>query len=132
MKPVVTPGLICGILLAIVERRRFASIRAEDEFTHLPRRNITVFIINNTNSSSTLSGHFSNYTDSGMTVATFGGFDWHIYYNADEASGALTGGNDVVITPNGKPENVDHPMYFIRDGIVIIAKNGIVPHGTVI
>lgn len=41
-------------------------------------------------------------------------------------------GDNVTITPNGKPENVDHPMYFIRDGIVIIPKNGIVPHGTVI
>ena len=26
--------------------------------------------------------------------------------------------------PQGKPENVDHPLYFIRDGIVIIPKNG--------
>ena len=41
-------------------------------------------------------------------------------------------GNNVVITPNDKPDNVDHPMYFIRDGIVIIPKNGVVPHGTVI
>ena len=41
-------------------------------------------------------------------------------------------GNNVVISPAGKPENVDHPMYFIRDGIVIIPKNGVVPHGTVI
>jgi glucose-1-phosphate adenylyltransferase len=41
-------------------------------------------------------------------------------------------GNNVVITPNDKPENVDHPLYFIRDGIVIIPKNGVVPHGTVI
>jgi glucose-1-phosphate adenylyltransferase len=41
-------------------------------------------------------------------------------------------GNDVVITPAGKPENVDHPLYFIRDGIVVIPKNGIIPHGTVI
>jgi glucose-1-phosphate adenylyltransferase len=41
-------------------------------------------------------------------------------------------GNDVVITPKGKPENVDHPMYYVRDGIVIIPKNGVVPHGTVI
>jgi len=41
-------------------------------------------------------------------------------------------GNDVVITAAGKPENADHQMYFIRDGIVIIPKNGIVPHGTVI
>lgn len=41
-------------------------------------------------------------------------------------------GNNCVITPNGKPENVDHPLYFIRDGIVIVPKNGIIPHGTVI
>jgi glucose-1-phosphate adenylyltransferase len=41
-------------------------------------------------------------------------------------------GNNVIITPNGKPEYVDHDLYYIRDGIVIIPKNGIVPHGTVI
>jgi glucose-1-phosphate adenylyltransferase len=41
-------------------------------------------------------------------------------------------GDNVVITPFGKPENVDHPMYFIRDGIVIVPKNGIIPSGTVI
>jgi glucose-1-phosphate adenylyltransferase len=41
-------------------------------------------------------------------------------------------GNDVVITPAGKPENVDHPLYYIRDGVVIIPKGGIIPHGTVI
>lgn len=41
-------------------------------------------------------------------------------------------GNDVTITPANKPDNVDHPLYYIRDGIVIVPKNGIVPHGTVI
>jgi len=41
-------------------------------------------------------------------------------------------GNHVTISPAGKPENVDHALYFIRDGIVIIPKNGIIPHGTVI
>ncbi len=41
-------------------------------------------------------------------------------------------GHNVVITPDGKPENVDHEMYYIRDGIVIIPKNGVVPDGTVI
>jgi glucose-1-phosphate adenylyltransferase len=41
-------------------------------------------------------------------------------------------GNNVVITPDGKPEHVDHEMYYIRDGIVIIPKNGVVPDGTVI
>jgi glucose-1-phosphate adenylyltransferase len=41
-------------------------------------------------------------------------------------------GDNVVISPAGKPENVDHPLYYIRDGIVIIPKNGIIAHGTVI
>jgi glucose-1-phosphate adenylyltransferase len=41
-------------------------------------------------------------------------------------------GNNVTISPAGKPENADHPLYYIRDGIVIIPKSGIVPHGTVI
>jgi glucose-1-phosphate adenylyltransferase len=41
-------------------------------------------------------------------------------------------GNDVVISPAGKPEKVDHPNYYIRDGIVIVPKNGVIPHGMVI
>ncbi|HZL43158.1 MAG TPA: glucose-1-phosphate adenylyltransferase [Verrucomicrobiae bacterium] len=41
-------------------------------------------------------------------------------------------GDNVVISPAGKPENLDHPLYYIRDGIVVIPKSGIVPHGTVI
>ena len=41
-------------------------------------------------------------------------------------------GNNVVISPAGKPENVDHPNYYIRDGIVIVPKNGVIPRGTVI
>ena len=41
-------------------------------------------------------------------------------------------GNSVVISPTGKPDNVDHPLYYIRDGIVVIPKNGAIPHGTVI
>ncbi len=32
-------------------------------------------------------------------------------------------GNNVTISPAGKPENVDHERYFIRDGIVIIPKD---------
>ena len=39
-------------------------------------------------------------------------------------------GKDVVITPAGKPDKVDHPDYYIRDGIVIIPKNGVIKHGT--
>jgi glucose-1-phosphate adenylyltransferase len=41
-------------------------------------------------------------------------------------------GNNVVITAEGKDENVDHPMYYVRDGIVIISKGGVVPDGTII
>jgi glucose-1-phosphate adenylyltransferase len=41
-------------------------------------------------------------------------------------------GDNVVISPAGKPENVDHANYYIRDGIVIIPKKAIIPHGTVI
>ena len=41
-------------------------------------------------------------------------------------------GNNVVISPAGKPEKVDHPNYYIRDGIVVIPKNGVIPHGMVI
>jgi glucose-1-phosphate adenylyltransferase len=41
-------------------------------------------------------------------------------------------GDNVVISPAGKPENVDHPLYYIRDGVVVIPKGAIIPHGTVI
>jgi len=41
-------------------------------------------------------------------------------------------GDNVKISPSGKPEKLDHQLYFIRDGIVIIPKNAIIPHGTVI
>ena len=41
-------------------------------------------------------------------------------------------GNNVVISPAGKPEHLDHPLYYIRDGIVIIPKSGMIPHDMVI
>jgi glucose-1-phosphate adenylyltransferase len=41
-------------------------------------------------------------------------------------------GDKVVITPAGKPEKVDHELYYIRDGIVVVPKNAVIPHGTVI
>ncbi len=41
-------------------------------------------------------------------------------------------GNNVRISPAGKPENLDHERYFIRDGIVIIPKDAVIPHGMVI
>jgi len=41
-------------------------------------------------------------------------------------------GNHVRISPAGKPENHDDKLYYIRDGIVIIPKDGVIPDGTVI
>ena len=41
-------------------------------------------------------------------------------------------GDNVVVSPAGKPDKVDHANYYIRDGIVIIPKNGVIPHGMVI
>ena len=35
----------------------------------------------------------------------------------------------VVITPEGKPRNFDADNYFIRDGIVVIPKNAVIPAG---
>ncbi len=40
-------------------------------------------------------------------------------------------GDHCVITPAGKPENLDHPLYFIRDGVVIVPRDAIIPDGTV-
>lgn len=41
-------------------------------------------------------------------------------------------GDNVVISPAGKPPNMDHELFYIRDGIVVIPKNAVIPHGTVI
>jgi glucose-1-phosphate adenylyltransferase len=41
-------------------------------------------------------------------------------------------GNNVTISPAGKPDKLDHALYFIRDGIVVIPKDAVIPHGTVI
>ncbi len=41
-------------------------------------------------------------------------------------------GDGCVLSPAGKPENVDHPLYYIRDGVLMIPKNGVIPHGTVL
>ena len=41
-------------------------------------------------------------------------------------------GDNCVITPHGKPETADHPLYYVRDGIIIIPKDTVVPHGTIL
>jgi glucose-1-phosphate adenylyltransferase len=39
-------------------------------------------------------------------------------------------GERVVITPDGKAPNVDGANYYIRDGVVVIPKNAVIPDGT--
>ena len=39
-------------------------------------------------------------------------------------------GDRVTITPDNKPDNMDDQLYCIRDGIVIIPKNTVIPSGT--
>ena len=35
----------------------------------------------------------------------------------------------VVITPEGKPADFDAENYYIRDGIVVVPKNAVIPAG---
>lgn len=39
-------------------------------------------------------------------------------------------GDGVVISPDGKPENADGENYFVRDGIVVVPKNAVIPAGS--
>ena len=39
-------------------------------------------------------------------------------------------GENVVITPDGKAPNVDSENYYIRDGVVVIPKNAVLPDGS--
>jgi glucose-1-phosphate adenylyltransferase len=39
-------------------------------------------------------------------------------------------GKNCVITPKGKPMNMDHPLAHIRDGIIVIPKGTVIPDGT--
>ena len=39
-------------------------------------------------------------------------------------------GDGVVITPDGKPDNFDSENYYIRDGVVVVPKNAVLPTGS--
>jgi glucose-1-phosphate adenylyltransferase len=39
-------------------------------------------------------------------------------------------GDGVVITPDGKAPTEDGPNYYIRDGVIVIPKNAVIPSGT--
>ena len=41
-------------------------------------------------------------------------------------------GEGCVLSPTGKPSEVDHPLYYIRDGILVIPKGTTIPNNTVI
>ena len=41
-------------------------------------------------------------------------------------------GDGVVITPDGKPEDVQSELYWVRDGIIVVPKNTTIPAGTVL
>lgn len=41
-------------------------------------------------------------------------------------------GDGVVVTPEGKPADVQTDLYWIRDGIIVIPKNTVIPPGTVL
>ncbi len=41
-------------------------------------------------------------------------------------------GDNVVISPEGKPENEQTDLYWIREGIMVIPKNTVIPPGTVL
>lgn len=58
------------------------------------------------------------------------GHDTHIERTIVDKNARI--GYGVRITPEGKPDSADGPNYFIRDGLVVIPKNAVVPHGTVI
>ena len=39
-------------------------------------------------------------------------------------------GNNVVISPEGKTGDEDNEMFYVRDGIIVVPKNAIIPDGT--
>ncbi len=41
-------------------------------------------------------------------------------------------GANCVLSPKGKPENLDHALYHIRDGVLVVPKNGVILDGTVV
>ncbi len=41
-------------------------------------------------------------------------------------------GEGCILSPAGKPATLDHPLYHIRDGILIIPKHAVIPPGTVV
>lgn len=41
-------------------------------------------------------------------------------------------GEGCVLSPAGKPADLDHPLYYIRDGVLVVPKGAVIPPNTVI
>lgn len=41
-------------------------------------------------------------------------------------------GDNVVISPEGKPSDAENELYWIREGVIVIPKNTVIPSGTVL
>jgi fibronectin-binding autotransporter adhesin len=65
------------------------------------------WVVNDSDPSTTLSGAFTNYPTSGTAITGLPGLTgFGVYYNADFATGSLSGGNDVVIAYVPEPATV--------------------------
>lgn len=41
-------------------------------------------------------------------------------------------GNNVTLSPDGKPDGAEGDGYFIRDGVIVVLKGAIIPDGSLI
>ena len=41
-------------------------------------------------------------------------------------------GRNCILSPEGKPADVDHPLYYIRDGVRVVPKGAVSPDKTII
>ena len=41
-------------------------------------------------------------------------------------------GRNCILSPEGKPTDVDHPLYYIRDGVLVIPKGAVIPDKTIL
>lgn len=41
-------------------------------------------------------------------------------------------GAHCVVSPQGKPDDFDHALYYIRDGVLVVPKNAVIPDNTVL
>jgi autotransporter-associated beta strand protein len=78
-------------------------------------------LINNTSTSGTLSGTFSNYAD-GDTVSNYGGRTWMIFYGSSADAYGGTNGNDVVIAATPEPSSI-LAMCAIAAGVFYLARH---------